>query len=280
MKRPLIVFSHANSFPGSTYRLVTDKLSQLGHHVHVVDRFGHNARYPVTHNWPHLTQELADFVAHAMHQENRDAWLVGHSLGGILSRFCAGKFPRMGQHRIRGVVVLDSPLMSGFRRTALSLAKRTGMIDKTPLVVGAKRRRTHWPDLESVHQGFAKKPLFQRWHPDVLNDYVRMGTREVATHQGEVRYELHFDRDVEMAIYQTLPDNLPAFVRKHPLQCPLAYIAGSESEEMKYAQQGFAGKLIAAQPGLAWQVVEGGHLFPMEKPIETAQAIDRALRAM
>ncbi len=48
----LIVFSHANSFPDSTYGVLFKSLRALGHTVRALEKFGHDPKYPVTSNWP------------------------------------------------------------------------------------------------------------------------------------------------------------------------------------------------------------------------------------
>src|SRR5512138_3558064 len=58
----LIVFSHANSFPASTYGILFKGLRARGFVVRAVERYGHDPRYPVTDNWPHLVQQLHDFA--------------------------------------------------------------------------------------------------------------------------------------------------------------------------------------------------------------------------
>ena len=49
-----IVFSHANSFPASTYRVLFQHLKTRGFEVSAVERYGHDPKYPVTSNWPTL----------------------------------------------------------------------------------------------------------------------------------------------------------------------------------------------------------------------------------
>ena len=44
----LIVFSHGNSFPASTYRVMLDSLRARGFTVHAIEKYGHDPRYPVT----------------------------------------------------------------------------------------------------------------------------------------------------------------------------------------------------------------------------------------
>ena len=59
---PPVVFSHGNSFPASTYRVMLDSLRNRGFEVDAIEKFGHDPKYPVTDNWPHLVQQLADFA--------------------------------------------------------------------------------------------------------------------------------------------------------------------------------------------------------------------------
>ena len=57
-----IVFAHANSFPAGVYRLLFEARRARGYRVHAVDKFGHDPARPVTSNWPHLRDELIEFI--------------------------------------------------------------------------------------------------------------------------------------------------------------------------------------------------------------------------
>ncbi|MFM6990489.1 MAG: alpha/beta hydrolase, partial [Rhodoferax sp.] len=74
--KPLIVFSHGNSFPVSTYGVMLDAIRARGFRVKAIEKLGHNPRYPVTNNWPHLVQELVDFVTPLV-AHNGPVFLVG-----------------------------------------------------------------------------------------------------------------------------------------------------------------------------------------------------------
>ena len=102
-----IVFSHANSFPASTYRVLFQHLKTRGFAVSAVERYGHDPQYPVTSNWPHLVQQLADFTQAEVEKSGQPAFLVGHSLGGFLSLMCAASNPVLGGQPVRGVVMVD-----------------------------------------------------------------------------------------------------------------------------------------------------------------------------
>ena len=88
--RPTLVFSHANGFPAGTYRQLFAIWRAAGWRVLAVEQFGHDPAYPVTSNWPRLRDQLVDFIDAEAPQ---GAYLVGHSLGGLLSLLAASRRP-------------------------------------------------------------------------------------------------------------------------------------------------------------------------------------------
>ncbi len=274
----LIVFSHANSFPASTYKILFKSLRARGHSVRALEKFGHDPRYPVTSNWPHLVQELADFAQPEIEKQGAPAWLVGHSLGGFLSLMCAARHPTLGGHGVRGVVLIDSPVLGGWRARVLEMAKRTQVVGSfSPGKLSRKRRNT-WPTAAAAHDHFASKKAFARWDPLVLRDYIDHATEDRDTPRGRQRV-LSFDRDVETAIYNALPHNLDRLLRRRPLQCPVGFLGGSESLELKQVGMTMTRQLVGPHPDRL-RMLEGSHLFPMERPLETAAAIDACLQAL
>jgi pimeloyl-ACP methyl ester carboxylesterase len=105
----------------------------------------------------------------------------------------------------------------------------------------------------------------------MLRDYTASGTD---TH-GKLR-RLAFDRDVETAIYNTLPHQLARVLRAHPLQCPMAFVRGTESEEVR--RVGLRATERLAQGRIA--AIEGSHLFPLERPVETAASVLKLIESM
>lgn len=220
----LIVFSHANSFPAATYGVLFKHLRSRGFVVKAVDRFGHDPAYPVGNNWPGLVQQLHDYASREVDKAGEPAFLVGHSLGGFLSAMCAARHPQLA----RGVLLLDSPLLGGWKAHALRAAKRTQLVGSLSPGAVSRKRRNRWPSRDAVLEHFRPKKAFARWEPQVLHDYVTH-----ATHDEDGQRVLSFDRDIETAIYDTLPDNLDALLRRHPLRCPAAFIGGLQSEEIR-----------------------------------------------
>ena len=266
---PSIVFSHGNSFPASTYRVMLDSLRQRGYAVSAVEKFGHDPAYPVTDNWPHLVQQLADYAAQQKAADKGQApILVGHSLGGILSLMCAARHPDLA----RAVVMLDSPVLGGWRAGAVRVVKRTALMQRFSPAQISRHRRDRWDDREAVYQHFLGKKLFARWDPRVLRDYVDHGTVDA-----DGTWRLAFDREIESRIYETLPHNLDRLLRRHPLKCPLAFVGGLQSREMQ--QVGGVQATARLAKGRV-MMLEGTHLIPMEKPIATAAAIEASLRGV
>lgn len=276
----LIVFSHANSFPASTYRVLFKSLRARGHTVRALEKFGHDPQYPVTSNWPHLVQQLADFAAPEIEAHGSGAWLVGHSLGGFLSVMCAARHPQLGGHAVRGVVLIDSPVLGGWRARTLELIKRTQLVGSvSPGKISRKRRNT-WPDADAAHAHFASKRAFAAWEPQVLQDYIAHGTSDQTDAHGKQHRTLDFDREVETAIYNTLPHNLDRLLRRHPLRCPVGFIGGTRSLEMKQVGMAMTHRLVGREHPERLAMIEGSHLFPMEQPHQTAAAIEQVLASL
>jgi len=262
---PCVIFSHGNSFPASTYRVMLDSLRGRGFEVDAIEKFGHDPRYPVSDNWPHLVRQLADFARGHMRSAKRPVFLVGHSLGGILSLMCAALHPEL----VCGVVMIDSPIISGWRANAIGLAKRTPIMKAVSPSQISRRRRDRWEDRDAVFQYFRGKKIFARWDEQVLHDYIDYGTFDLADARA-----LSFEREVETAIYDTLPHNLGTLLRQNPPKCGVAFIGGRQSVEMRRAGMTMMQKITKGRITM----LDGTHLFPMEKPIATAAAIEAALR--
>ena len=273
-----IAFSHANGFPAGTYRLLFDAWKQAGYRVIAVERFGHDPEYPVSSNWPHLRDQLIGLLA--KQTEGRPVHLVGHSLGGYVSLLAACKRPEL----VRSLVLVDSPLVAGWRAHSVRVMKLSGLFKRLSPSRVSVRRRWQWPSVDAAWQHFASKAAFARWDPAVLRDYIASGTEADpdadadADATGAVRlaFARAFSREVETRIYATLPHHLGTLLRRHPPRCEAAYIGGTRSAEGR--QAGLAATRALVHERVQW--IEGSHLFPMEKPRETAAAVLAAIRGM
>lgn len=263
--QPTIVFSHANGFPAGTYRLLFDAWRDAGYRVVAVDKFGHDPRFPVSSNWPHLRDELIDCIVETA---RTPSFLVGHSLGGYLSVLAASRRPDLA----RGVLLLDSPILGTAVSQAMRVAKATGLVARLSPGHVSRRRRDRWPSADAAYAHFAAKPAFARWAPEVLRDYIASGVQAADDTPGG-DHRLAFRREIETTIYNTLAHHLTALLRRDPLRCPLAFVGGTHSTENR--QVGLR-KTRALTHG-RMSFVDGTHLFPFERPQETTQQVLRWL---
>ena len=260
----VIVFSHANGFPAGTYRSIFEIWRAAGYEVRAIDKYGHDPRFPVTSNWPHLRAQLIDFIEHAV---GGPAFLVGHSLGGYLSLMAASRRPDLA----RGLVMLDSPVLSGWKARAVQIAKALGATERFGPGQVSRRRRQQWDDHDAAFAHFAAKPAFARWAPGVLHDYIASGTEAHGP-----AHRLSFAREVETAIYNNIPHHLARLLRLHPLQCELAFVRGTGSIEVR--QVGLRATERLAKGNVT--AIEGSHLFPLERPVETAATVLQLIESM
>jgi surfactin synthase thioesterase subunit len=73
-----------------------------------------------------------------------------------------------------------------------------------------------------------------------------------------------------------LPDNLNGLLQKHPLRCPAAFIVGLQSQEVQRVGIALMAKVTQGRVTM----LDGSHLFPMERPAATAAAIEAAVLAL
>ena len=255
--KEIIHFSHANGFPASIYRTLFAELSD-DYELRYIERIGHDPHYPVTSDWPHLVEEL---LADIGRRYERPVWLVGHSMGGYVSLMAALKHP----HWVRGVVMLDSPVVAGWRASVLRFTQWTGLDERLSPAATTRKRRKQWASRDEAWRHFHAKPAFARWDERVLSDYIEFG---IPPDSALGTRSLAFDRDIEYRIYRTLPRTLGArLARGAPV--PVGFVAGTHSKEIR--QVGLEATMRAAQGRIEW--IEGSHLFPMERPIETARVL-------
>lgn len=256
--KSIIHFAHANGFPAKTYTKLFSSLEDE-FEINFLEKHAHNPLFPVTDNWERLRDELRQEI------ENRYTEKIvgiGHSLGGVLHLLVAAEKPELHER----IILLDAPIISRLSSFGIKFLKRFKQMEKLPLVQTTRFRRSLWKTRAEAFEHFKQKEKFKDFDEDVLRDYVEYGTTET-----ENGFELNFSPNVEAKIYQTLPDNLPNL--RGRLNIPITYIGGTNSSEAKMARLAFMRKNFP----IDFRFIEGSHLFPFEKPLETAEIIKQIL---
>jgi pimeloyl-ACP methyl ester carboxylesterase len=263
-----IAFSHANGFGAGTYQKLFQVWRRAGFVVLAVDRFGHDPAYPVSSNWPRLRDQLIDTVR--SQAPGQAVHLVGHSLGGYVSLLAACRQPALAA----SLTLVDSPVVAGWRAHSLQVMKAGGLFHRFSPGRISSRRRWQWPTNQAALAHFQNKTAFAAWDADVLRDYIDSGTEADPQAAAEGGVRLRFSREVETHIYNTLPHTMGAVLKRHPPRCPISYIGGTRSTEGRQAGMSFTRLLVRDR--VQW--IEGSHLFPMEQPQQTAEAVLTAIR--
>ena len=165
-----------------------------------------------------------------------------------------------------GVVMLDSPLPTWFDQTLIWAAKRLGFIDQLTPAGRTLGRREQFASAEEAHAYFAGKTLFRSFDPDCLAAYIEHGLEPAG--QG---MRLRFDPQTEIDIYRSVPHVTPGW--PPALKLPLAMVRGRDSRVV-LPHHAYLLRLMAR--GEAHRL-PGGHMFPLERPTETADLLRRLL---
>lgn len=259
---PILHFVHGNSFPTGTYQVMLAELRSY-YRIGALDLHAHDIHYPVTNNWRVLCDELIQAL---VSRYDAPVILVGHSFGGIVGLMVASMRPDL----VRCLVLLDAPIIVGWRARLLYWIKKLGIIHYTGPAKRSKKRRLYWPSDAAALEHFSHKRVFSAWQEGVLRDYIRFGTKP---HLSGVT--LMYTREVETAIYSTLPHTLKRFCRR-PFPVPIGFIQGEASEECRWAGMAYTKKLV----GKYFVTIPGSHLYPMEYPKQAAEAIHHMIERL
>ncbi len=259
MTKPQLHFAHANGIPSACYRKLLGALEPV-FDVRMVPVLGTDPNYPVDDNWHSLAEQVADSI-----RVRCDGPVIGlgHSLGGLTTFMAAHRYPEL----FRAVVIMDPPVINGLGALSFGFMKAIGLVDRVTPAGKSNGRREVWPSREVAHELLGKKRLFRSFDPECFDDYIRFGLSDC-----EEGVRLTIPAAVEVDVFRHTPHD--SWRYRRPLQVPGILLSGAGSE---FRGTGFAERL-ARTHGLLHEYVEGGHMFPLERPLQTADHIMNALR--
>lgn len=255
MTRPVLHFAHANGLVSACYTKFLNELART-YEVRVVPALGTNPAFPVDNNWKSLTEQVRDSVES---QASPPVIGIGHSLGAMTTYMAGYRYP----HLFRAMVLMEPPIFMGAVAPMIAMAKMFGLADRVTPAGQSLGRRDQWPDRQAAYDSLRQKRLFRDFDEECFRDYMRYGLSDDP--EGGVRLTIPVSAEVE--IFRKTPTNSWSFRRQ--LAMPSAVIGGETSE---INASGLLDKLARKHHMLRLNH-KGGHMFPLEHPLEAARLV-------
>ncbi|WP_286266646.1 alpha/beta hydrolase [Thalassotalea atypica] len=264
---PRLHFLHGTGFSSKTLAPLSALLPEEWE-LWFSDVPGHGGSEQPNHrmpNWQKLANTIADTLYVKAEVENKGPLIgVGHSMGGVVTLLAAAKYPKL----FSKIILLDPVLFKTEIIIAQHLMRTTGAWKKSALVRSVSNRRSVWPDIDTMIDELKSKPLYCKWHPEVLTQFVHDATK--SNDDGSI--ELCCDPRWEGSIFGSYPAGLWRAVRN--IDTPVEILAAEKSYGfIKTA----AKKAAKINNNISWQIFGKRHCFPMEQPLEAAQKIKQLI---
>ena len=257
--KPLIHFAHANGVPSKVYQKLFDLLKD-DYDVIYVPEIGPDKRYPITNHWPYLVDQIIDNIV--QQAKGRKVIGLGHSLGSVLTLMAAFRRPEL----FAQVIMLDPPLIVGRYSFAFHVARLLNLklLDRmTPAGLSA-RRREHWQSREQAAASLRPKALYKSFDADCFQAYIDHALSDDPQRGGVT---LSIARDDEVAIFRKMPSWW--WLPQPKPKVPVHLVSGRDSAFLKNKFP----QMVKQKWGIPFSVVDGGHMFPLEHPLETVEKI-------
>ena len=261
--KPIIHFAHANGVPSQVYTELFKHL-QDEFEILYVPMIGTDPRYPVKDHWDTLVNQVIDSIV--LQANGRSVIGLGHSFGAVLNLMAQRKRPDL----FNQLVMLDPPLILGKASLVFHVLKHISPkhADKiTPASLSA-RRRDHWPSREDAAQSLGNKGFYKGFHPTCFKDYIAYALQDDPN--GGV--SLSIPKQVEVDIFRTTPSWWWLPFQQKPT-VPTHILVGQQSDFLKHKFPQIAEKKL----GIEFSTLAGGHMFPLEHPLETAAQIRKII---
>ncbi len=250
----------ANGFPPEVYRPLVEALAEDLTVWALTPLAMRNPPPPPSRlRWTTLAEDMA---RHLQAAQMSHLLGIGHSLGGTLSLLAAAHDP----HLFRALVLLDPVIFPYRYLLPLALLRFLGLHHRFPLAAQARRRRAIFPSREAAAEHYRSRPLFRHWHPDAFRAYIAHG---LVPREDGPGYRLAYAPAWEAAIFANIP--IEAWRAARRVHLPILVLYGARSNTFLPPARRRLQRLWPQADFIA--LPEAGHMFPMERPQETAQII-------
>lgn len=257
-----LYFLHANGFPAGCYRGLLARLAGRYHAVAMVQRPLWEGSDPRSINdWKPLSGDLLRFLDE---RQAAPAWVVGHSLGAVVTLRAALRHP----DQFGAIVLIDPVLFPAGRILQWNLVRFFGRANSHPLIAAAQKRRQSFDDLDRLFGAYRQREYFRYMDDESLRDYIG----SIACPAKDGGYRLCYSVDWETRIYATgiWPD-LDLWRGLPRLRVPALILRGAETDTF---WESTARRVQRANPGIQVKTLDRAtHLVPLERPDESADLI-------
>ena len=187
---------------------------------------------------------------------------LGHSLGSVLTFQAALQRPELFEQ----VIMMDPPLIMGKASFALHFAKmfKLKMVDTMSPAALSLRRRDHWESREQAAELLRPKGFYKDFDFDCFQAYIDHALTEDRVRGG---IELTISKMDEVHIFRTNPS-----LWWLPQPKPVVQVHYVAAEKGPFIGHGFP-NMVKSKFGIDYTVVQGSHMFPLERPEETVALI-------
>lgn len=282
-------FLHANGYPPDCYKPLFELLKSEYHVFGMTLRpLWEGAKPEEIKSWHPLSDDLLRFLSdresgfdiseksirftpRQSHDNAQPTPVigVGHSIGAIVTLRAALRDPS----KFRALVLIEPVLfVRSFLLTWL-ITRTMGLGDRThPLIAGAKKRRRHFDDLETVFKGYRTRKVFRYMSNERLRMYIE-GMTKPSENGG---FDLAYSPEWEAQIYRTGLQDFDIWRDLPKLEIPTLFIRGTETDTFL---ANAARRVKQKQPGVHVEALKRStHIVPLERPKEVFDIMESFLK--
>ncbi|TRY33875.1 alpha/beta fold hydrolase [Aliiglaciecola sp. M165] len=251
-------FVHANGFPAGCYSSFLGMLKNV--EVKAIEKISHKSTV-LPKNLDALVEEFVDSV---MAGFEAPVIAMGHSTGACVVGLAASRYPYL----FKGVIMLEPIFLSTSKRLIIGFLKTLGLIDYFGPSGAAKKRKNRFATINDARIHFSRKNLFSNFDNACFEDFMESGF-----YLKDGTIHLSFSTEIEAQLFRTILVNIPRQL-KHVKS---TIIFGSKSNMISSWDVSWCRNSMFES---SVQMVQGGHMFPLEMPRESAQLINETINVI
>jgi pimeloyl-ACP methyl ester carboxylesterase len=264
---PLLLHAHANGYPPEVYRsFLAFFLDRYQTRAVYLRPFWPGSDPKALRDWRLFRDDYIEALPSHLEAAGSEVLIgMGHSLGGMTTLMAAIEEPE----RFQALVLIEPTLFPSWMGFLMRIMAPFNLFRHVhPLVRRTLRRKTTFPDQETMYQNYRRKPIFAAIPDQVLRDYVS----GLASPQADGTIRLRYTPDWEVGVYET-GGSADSYVWKNlpNIPCPVLILRGEKSDTLSLKTMERIARRLPR--GEALTIPSVGHLLPLEEPEQLAGII-------